>query len=136
MAEERARTQSRGNGRSRAGTDTSNGGGAGGVAGSQARRMQEPVDESGGPLPGRENSSPVSGAGAAPMGASQAGKARLGNEPVDKEAMIQEEIRIKAYERYVMRGGAPGSPEDDWSEAEKEVRGKLWSRGSGTEPGV
>jgi hypothetical protein len=33
-----------------------------------------------------------------------------------------EEVRRRAYERYLSRGDAPGSEVDDWLEAEREVR--------------
>jgi hypothetical protein len=33
-----------------------------------------------------------------------------------------EEIRRRAYDRYLARGGAPGSEVDDWYAAEREVR--------------
>jgi len=34
-----------------------------------------------------------------------------------------EEIRQRAYEIYVRRGGSPGNDIDDWITAERELRG-------------
>ncbi|HEX5137394.1 MAG TPA: DUF2934 domain-containing protein [Planctomycetota bacterium] len=34
-----------------------------------------------------------------------------------------DEIRQRAYEIYVRRGGAPGKDVDDWIAAERELRG-------------
>lgn len=104
----------------------------------QSRRMNDRLDESGAPvLPntmhdgvgraGSPTSPPVTGAAVGH---------KMGNAQLDAETAIQEEIRIKAYERWLTRGQTGGSPDEDWREAEKEVRGKLWSRGSGTEPGI
>jgi hypothetical protein len=99
--------------------------------------MNDALDESGAPVsasnaeaPGRAGSTaspPVTGASIGQ---------KMGNATLDADAAILEEIRVKAYERWINRGQQPGSAEEDWAEAEKEVRGKLWSRGSGTEPGI
>lgn len=35
-----------------------------------------------------------------------------------------DEVRRRAYDRYVARGGAGGSDVDDWLEAEREVRAR------------
>jgi Protein of unknown function (DUF2934) len=35
----------------------------------------------------------------------------------------EDDIRRRAYQRYLERGGAPGSDFDDWLEAERELRG-------------
>ena len=32
-----------------------------------------------------------------------------------------EEIRVRAYHRYLERGGQPGTEEDDWIEARKDL---------------
>jgi|GEM_PF-3149317 len=99
----------------------------------QSRRMNDRLDESGAPVQdgmgraGAPSSPPITGAGLGQP---------MGNAQTDPEAAIQEEIRLKAYQRWVTRGGPPNTAEDDWVEAEKEVRGKLWTRGSGTEPGL
>ena len=34
----------------------------------------------------------------------------------------EEEVRRRAYERYLARGDGPGNEENDWLEAEREVR--------------
>jgi hypothetical protein len=34
----------------------------------------------------------------------------------------QEQIRVRAYEIFLRRGGSPGSPESDWLLAESELR--------------
>jgi hypothetical protein len=36
----------------------------------------------------------------------------------------EDEIRRRAYQRYLERGGADGSDFDDWLEAERELRQK------------
>ncbi len=41
------------------------------------------------------------------------------NRPTD------EQIRIRAHEIYLARGGAPGNPDSDWHQAEQELRGRL-----------
>ncbi len=38
---------------------------------------------------------------------------------------IQDRIRIRAYELYEARKGAPGDPEGDWYQAEAEIVGKI-----------
>jgi len=37
--------------------------------------------------------------------------------------VLEEKIRIRAYEIYLQRGGIGGSPEQDWFQARKEVCG-------------
>lgn len=39
------------------------------------------------------------------------------------QGSIEERIRIRAYELYESRGGAPGDAESDWYQAEAEVMG-------------
>lgn len=36
-----------------------------------------------------------------------------------------EQIRVRAYEKYCARNGAPGNPIIDWLEAERELRGVI-----------
>ncbi len=36
----------------------------------------------------------------------------------------QEEIALRAYHIYLVRGGAPGNALDDWTRAERELLGK------------
>jgi hypothetical protein len=40
-------------------------------------------------------------------------------------SVIEEEIRIRAYQIYVERGGQHGFDQDDWTRAEKEVLSKY-----------
>jgi Protein of unknown function (DUF2934) len=42
-----------------------------------------------------------------------------------------EEIRIRAYEIYVERGGQPGHDLDDWLQAERELEPKEQSAQAG-----
>jgi hypothetical protein len=42
----------------------------------------------------------------------------MGSEP------SQEDIRLRAYERYVDRGGAHGAEVEDWLAAERELRNR------------
>ena len=37
--------------------------------------------------------------------------------------MLEEQIRARAYEIYLQRGGVGGSPEQDWFQAQREVCG-------------
>jgi hypothetical protein len=37
-------------------------------------------------------------------------------------ASLEEEIRLRAYERYLQRGSEPGQALDDWLQAEVEIR--------------
>jgi hypothetical protein len=60
------------------------------------------------------------------------GAQNLRSEPTN----IEDQIRVRAYERYLERQGRPGSPEADWVEAEREVRSASWStRQSARTPG-
>jgi hypothetical protein len=120
MADESVRNQARSQ---RAGREA-------GVAGTpQARRMMDRLDESGAPVTdGVKGNSPVS-----PPVTGASVNQPMGNAQIDPEVAIQEEIRLKAYERYCSRGYEPGHEAEDWVEAEKEVRGRMWSRGSGSE---
>lgn len=36
-----------------------------------------------------------------------------------------EQIRARAYEIYLARNGAPGTPDGDWRQAEQELRSRL-----------
>ena len=36
-----------------------------------------------------------------------------------------EMIRLRAYQIYLARNGAPGDPNQDWAQAEQELRGKA-----------
>jgi Protein of unknown function (DUF2934) len=37
---------------------------------------------------------------------------------------LEEQIRIRAYELYLQRGGNGGSPEQDWLRAQEEICGR------------
>ncbi|HYE62965.1 MAG TPA: DUF2934 domain-containing protein [Phycisphaerales bacterium] len=102
----------------------------------QSRRMTDRLDESGAPVLNNNDGIGRAGNPASPPVTGASLGQKMGNAQLDPETAILEEIRIKAYERWLTRGQQPGSAEEDWREAEKEVRGKLWSRGSGTEPGI
>jgi hypothetical protein len=70
------------------------------ASGREARRIIEPLDESGAPL--------------------------IGDTRADSR-QLEDAIRLRAYERYLERQGRPGSAENDWLEAEREVRSTMWS---------
>jgi hypothetical protein len=106
---------------------------AGVVGTPEARRMMDRLDESGAPVVdgvsgGVKGNSPVS-----PPVTGASVNQPMGNAQLDPEVEIESEIRARAYERYCSRGYEPGHEAEDWVEAEKEVRGRLWSRGSGSE---
>jgi hypothetical protein len=42
-----------------------------------------------------------------------------------KTTLTEAAIRERAYQRYVERGGGPGRQEEDWREAERELREKT-----------
>src|SRR5947208_3034297 len=44
--------------------------------------------------------------------------ASMGSEP------SEEEIRVRAYRRYLERGGGDGQDFEDWLEAERELKGR------------
>lgn len=39
------------------------------------------------------------------------------------QASIEEKIRVRAYQLYESRNGAPGDAESDWYQAEAEIMG-------------
>ena len=43
----------------------------------------------------------------------------------DPQSSIEERIRQRAHELYLQRGGHHGAHEEDWLQAEKEIRGEL-----------
>jgi hypothetical protein len=47
-----------------------------------------------------------------------------GNTPQYSPADLEVEIRLRAYELYQQRGGAPGREAQDWFSAEQEVRAR------------
>jgi hypothetical protein len=38
---------------------------------------------------------------------------------------MEEAVRLRAYHLYLAREGAPGTAEDDWLQAEHEIRGQA-----------
>ncbi len=44
---------------------------------------------------------------------------------VPRHGPTEEEIRQRAYEIYVARGGTPGDPRLDWQQAELELRARI-----------
>ena len=62
-----------------------------------------------------------------PDGATPAREAQ-GMEEQASAGRDDEEVRRRAYERYLSRGDAPGSEVDDWLEAEREVHGSRPGR--------
>jgi hypothetical protein len=46
-----------------------------------------------------------------------------------KDIALEQQIRVRAYERYLKRQGRPGSAENDWIEAEREVRSSSYQAG-------
>jgi hypothetical protein len=52
------------------------------------------------------------------LGASRTASQSMASEP------SEEDIRMRAYQRYLERGGGHGLDFDDWLEAERELRGK------------
>jgi hypothetical protein len=47
---------------------------------------------------------------------------------------IEVRIRLRAYELYLTRGGAPGSDVDDWLQAEREIRAEVSRRADRARP--
>ncbi len=45
-----------------------------------------------------------------------------------KPFSLDEEIRLRAYELYLERGGRPGDEHDDWLSAEREIRARYQAR--------
>jgi hypothetical protein len=52
----------------------------------------------------------------------------------ENDVDLAEEIRVRAYELYLARGGAPGSEMDDWCEAEREVLSRRTRGASRSRP--
>ena len=44
-----------------------------------------------------------------------------------------EEIRLRAYEIHLERGGFPGNELDDWLQADRELDGRAAQRGESTD---
>ncbi len=45
--------------------------------------------------------------------------------PLETAGLNPEEVRRRAYELYMSRGGANGSDVDDWLEAERQLRSRT-----------
>jgi hypothetical protein len=52
----------------------------------------------------------------------------------ENDVDLAEEIRVRAYELYLARGGAPGSEMDDWCDAEREILARRTRTGSANAP--
>ena len=39
-----------------------------------------------------------------------------------RSTITEDDVRLRAYELYLQRAGAPGSDVDDWLQAERELR--------------
>jgi hypothetical protein len=59
------------------------------------------------------------------MGAAASSSAVAGFPATSTSAVTEHEIAKLAYSYWVARGFAPGSPEQDWLRAERELRAKL-----------
>ena len=58
--------------------------------------------------------------------AAQAADAAIaGTATLDTSIPTEDEIRTRAYERYLQRGGSHGQDFDDWLEAERELRSRA-----------
>ena len=64
-----------------------------------------------------------------PRNTSRTPRPRSRSMPADKIPVptepTEEQIRMRAYEIYVARNGAPGDPNADWRQAEQELRGRM-----------
>ena len=47
------------------------------------------------------------------------------NNPSATRGPTEEQIRMRAFEIFMARGATPGNPEDDWRQAEEELRGRM-----------
>lgn len=82
----------------------------------------------------RRPARPASSSDAAPEAARDAAPAAvnaLTEPPPDTRESVsmssepsEEDIRLRAYHRYLERGGSPGMDFDDWLQAERELTGK------------
>jgi hypothetical protein len=51
-----------------------------------------------------------------------AGRAPIAPKPSKENLPLEEQIRDRAYELYLKRGGEDGSELDDWLQAEAEIQ--------------
>jgi hypothetical protein len=72
----------------------------------------------------RPTSRPTGSGGPAAPAQPRPRRARAAAVPKHQPEPTTEDIRRRAYERYLERGGRHGQHFDDWVEAEKELRGK------------
>lgn len=47
-----------------------------------------------------------------------------------------DKIAMRAYEKWIKRGRPMGTPDQDWTEAEMELRAEFSRMGSGQAPGA
>ena len=47
------------------------------------------------------------------------------DDEIERSGPSEDDIRRRAYQRYLERGGGDGSDFEDWLEAERELRGGL-----------
>ena len=52
-------------------------------------------------------------------------RARKPSQPMPAATPAEEQIRARAYQFYLERGGAPGDPVADWIRAESELIGET-----------
>jgi hypothetical protein len=62
---------------------------------------------------------------APPHPATPRSRTRLTRDVLAMEGPTEEQIRQRAYQIYMLRGGAPGDPVWDWQQAELELRARM-----------
>ena len=71
-------------------------------------------------MPSKSKGNIATAANVSPIQADETAEASVRN------AAREDEIRLRAYEIYLQRGGEPGREMDDWLQAERELeRGAL-----------
>ena len=71
-------------------------------------------------MPSKSKGNTATAANVSPIQAEETAEASVRN------AAREDEIRLRAYEIYLQRGGEPGREMDDWLQAESELeRGAL-----------
>jgi Protein of unknown function (DUF2934) len=72
-------------------------------------------------MPSKSKGNIATAANVSPIQAEKTAEASVRN------AAREDEIRLRAYEIYLQRGGEPGREMDDWLQAERELEGGvLW----------
>jgi Protein of unknown function (DUF2934) len=85
-----------------------------------ARINSNPVTGKERNMPSKSKGNIATAANASPIQAEETAEASVRN------AAREDEIRLRAYEIYLQRGGEPGREMDDWLKAERELeRGAL-----------